>query len=247
MPRFKLLIEYDGTAFVGWQRQNNGQSVQQAIETAVAAVEGVSHPLRGAGRTDSGVHARGQVGHIDLRKNWRPDRLRDALNAHLRGHRIAILNAWAVDAGFDARHSAVRRHYLYRIINRRGSLALDKGQAWLVMRALDASAMHEAAQLMLGWHDFSTFRDSECQASSPWRTLERMDVTRNGDHIDICVAARSFLHRQVRSMVGSLEHVGSGKWSADDLVAALDAADRTRCGQVAPADGLYLMQVDYAD
>ena len=245
MARFKLLIEYDGTGFVGWQRQNNGSSIQQAIETAIAAIEGQSATLRGAGRTDAGVHAKGQVGHIDLTKDWRPDRLRDALNAHLLAHRIAIVEAWRVAADFDARFSAIRRHYIYRILNRRAPLALERGQAWLVKRTLDASAMHAAAQALLGRHDFSTFRDSECQAGSAVRTLEQMDVVQTGALIEVRVAARSFLHRQVRSMVGSLEHVGSGKWRAGDLVAALDARDRARCGQVAPPDGLFLVQVDY--
>ena len=247
MPRFKLLIEYDGTGLVGWQRQNNGLSVQEIIETAIAAVEGETQTLRGAGRTDAGVHATGQVGHIDLRKDWRADRLRDALNAHMRAHRVAIVAASAVADGFDARHSAVGRHYLYRIINRRAELTLDKGHAWLVKRALDADAMHAAAQHLLGRHDFTTFRDSECQAASPVRTLQQMDVMRFGENIDIRVAARSFLHRQVRSMVGSLEYVGSGKWRAQDLVAALEARNRARCGQVAPADGLFLVKVDYRD
>lgn len=247
MPRYKLQIEYDGTAYVGWQRQTNGLSIQQAIETAIEAVDGASVTLRGAGRTDAGVHATGQVGHVDLVKLWRTDRLRDAINAHLRGQRIAIVAAWQVPPEFDARFSAVRRHYLYRIINRRAPLALGHGQAWLVKRALDAPAMHAAAQLMLGRHDFSTFRDSECQAESAWRTLEQMDVVRTGEMVEVRVAARSFLHRQVRSMVGSLEHVGSGKWQAADLSAALKARDRARCGQVAPADGLFLVRVDYAE
>ena len=245
MARYKLLIEYDGTGFVGWQRQGNGMSIQQAIEAALAKAEPGAGTLRGAGRTDAGVHATGQCAHVDLDRYWRPDRLRDAINAHLRPQRIAVLAAEPAEDDFDARFSAVRRHYLYRILNRRAPLALDKGQAWLVKRRLDAGAMHAAAQLLLGRHDFSTFRDSECQAQSPVRTLERMDVAREGDAISIRVSARSFLHRQVRSMVGSLEHVGSGKWQPCDLAAALEARDRARCGQVAPADGLFLVQVDY--
>ena len=246
MPRYKLTLEYDGSPFVGWQRQSNGLAVQQVIETAVAAVCGDPVTIRGAGRTDTGVHAEAQVAHVDLAKDWRPDKLREAINAHLRPHPVAILRVEAVGEDFDARHSAVRRHYVYRLMNRRAPLALQAGRAWLVKRKLDAGAMHEAAQVLVGRHDFSTFRDSECQAESPIRTLERFEVMKDGDLVLMRVAARSFLHRQVRSMVGSLEHVGSGKWSADDLRAALDARDRRRCGMVAPAAGLYLVGVDYA-
>lgn len=245
MPRYKLTIEYDGTDFVGWQRQKNGFSVQEAIETALAAISAEPVAVRGAGRTDAGVHATGQVAHADLPREWRPDALRDAVNAHLRPHRIAILATMLVPPSFDARFSACRRHYLYRIVNRRAPLTLQAGRAWLVKRPLDASAMHEAAQRLVGKHDFSTFRDAECQAASPIRTLERLDVARNGDVIEIRTQARSFLHHQVRSMVGSLEHVGSGRWRAADLAAALEARDRRRCGVVAPAAGLYLTGVDY--
>ena len=245
MTRFKLVLEYDGAPFVGWQRQTNGLSVQEVLESALAAVEERAVPVRGAGRTDAGVHATGQVAHADLLKIWREDRLRDALNAWLRPHPVAVLFARIVAGDFDARFSAHRRHYLYRIVNRRAPLALEAGRAWPVKRRLDAEAMHAAAQHLLGMHDFSTFRDSECQAGSPVRTLERFDVARSGDLIEVRLAARSFLHRQVRSMVGSLEHVGSGKWRAADLRAALEARDRRRCGIVAPAAGLYLAQVDY--
>ncbi len=247
MPRYKLIIEYDGSPFVGWQRQANGLAVQEAIETALRAFCGEEIRIRGAGRTDAGVHAKGQVAHADLTKEWRADVLRDAVNAYLRPHPIAILAAGRVAETFDARFSAVRRHYLYCITNRRAPLTLEAGQSWLVKRQLDAGAMHEAAQMLLGFHDFTTFRDSECQAESPMRTLERFDVMRSDDDIHIRVAARSFLHSQVRSMVGSLEQVGSGKWSSDDLVAALEARDRRRCGMVAPPDGLYLTRVDYED
>ncbi len=245
MPRYKLLIEYDGASFVGWQRQANGLGVQEAIEIALSAFCGERAAIRGAGRTDAGVHARGQVAHADLVKAWRAEVLRDALNAYLRPLPVAVLKAERVEENFDARFSAVRRHYLYKITNRRAPLTLEAGQRWLVRRKLDAGAMHEAAQMLLGRHDFTTFRDSECQAESPLRTLERLDVARADEEIHIFAAARSFLHRQVRSMVGSLEHVGSGKWSVADLVAALEARDRRRCGMVAPPDGLYLMQVDY--
>jgi tRNA pseudouridine38-40 synthase len=245
MPRYKLVIEYDGAPFVGWQRQANGLAVQQVVETALAALCGHAIVIRGAGRTDAGVHAKGQVAHADLEKAWRSDVLRDALNAYLRPQPIAILSAERVADGFDARFSAIRRHYLYRITNRRAPLTLDAKKSWLVKRKLDAGAMHEAAQMLLGFHDFTTFRDSECQAESPLRTLERFDVMRSDEEIHIFAAARSFLHSQVRSMVGSLEQVGAGKWRVEDLVAALEARDRRRCGMVAPPDGLCLMQVDY--
>jgi tRNA pseudouridine38-40 synthase len=245
MPRYKLTIEYDGTDFVGWQRQANGLSVQQAIEEAVLRLCGAAAVVHGAGRTDAGVHARGQVAHVDLVRDWRGDVLRDALNAHMRPLAVAVLVAEPVEASFEARFSAVKRHYLYRICNRRAPLTLDRGRAWHVKRRLDAEAMHHAAQVLVGRHDFSTFRDAECQAASPLRTLDRLDVVRAGETIEIRATALSFLHRQVRSMVGSLEHVGSGKWSAADLQAALEAHDRSRCGLVAPAQGLFLMGVEY--
>lgn len=245
MPRYKLVIEYDGTDYVGWQRQANGLSVQEVIERALARLDPAPGGLRGAGRTDAGVHASAQVGHVDLSREWRPDKLREALNAQMRPEKVAILLAEAVADDFDARFSAKARHYLYRIVNRRAPLTFDSGNAWLVKRRLDSQAMHVAAQLLLGRHDFSTFRDSDCQAENPVRTLDRLDVRRQGDEIHVYASARAFLHRQVRSMVGSLEHVGSGKWRAEDLQAALESCDRARCGQVAPAAGLYLIGVDY--
>jgi tRNA pseudouridine38-40 synthase len=245
MARYRLDIEYHGAAFCGWQRQANGLSVQQVIEDALTLVDGAKAVIRGAGRTDTGVHATGQVAHVDLAKDWRGDKLRDAVNANMRPHLVAVRNASIVGDDFDARHSATRRHYLYRIVNRRAPLTIDAGHAWLVKPKLDAQAMHDAAQQLVGKHDFSTFRDSDCQAASPLRTLERLDVSRVGDEIHIYTSARSFLHRQVRSMVGSLEHVGSGKWRARDLREALESRDRTRCGMVAPATGLYLVGVDY--
>ena len=245
MARYRLDIEYDGAAFCGWQRQANGLAVQQVIEDALTLVDGAKAVIRGAGRTDTGVHATGQVAHVDLKKDWRPDKLRDAVNANMRPHLVAVRNASLVGDDFDARHSATKRHYLYRIVNRRAPLTVDAGHAWLVKPKLDAQAMHEAAQELVGKFDFSTFRDSDCQAESPIRTLERLDVSRVGDEIHVYTSARSFLHRQVRSMVGSLEHVGSGKWRARDLREALDSRDRARCGTVAPADGLYLIGVDY--
>ncbi len=245
MSRYKLVIEYDGTGYVGWQRQANGLSVQGVIESALARLDPAPGGLRGAGRTDAGVHASGQVGHVDLARDWRPEKLREALNAQMRPEKVAILLVEKAADDFDARFSAKARHYLYRIVNRRAPLTFDAGRAWLVKRKLDADAMHEAAQCLVGRHDFSTFRDSECQAENPLRTLDRLDVVRKGDEIHLYASARAFLHRQVRSMVGSLEHVGSGKWRAEDLKAALDARDRARCGQVAPATGLYLIRVDY--
>jgi tRNA pseudouridine38-40 synthase len=201
--------------------------------------------VEGAGRTDAGVHALGQVAHVDLSRDWRADRLRDAVNAHLKPDPIAVLEARAVGDDFEARFSAIGRHYLYVIENRRAPLALGLGRAWHVKRPLDAQAMHDAAQSLVGRHDFTTFRAAECQANSPLRTLERLDVRRDGERIEIVASARSFLHHQVRSMVGSLEHVGSGKWRIEDLALALHAKDRARCGQVAPPHGLYLVAVDY--
>jgi tRNA pseudouridine38-40 synthase len=245
MPRYALTIEYDGGPFVGWQRQANGLSVQQRLEEAVAAINGARAIVHGAGRTDAGVHALGQVAHIDMARVWRADKLRDALNAHLKPAPVAVIAARAVGDDFEARFSAIRRHYRYIIDNRRAPLALTLGRAWHVKWPLNAEAMHAAAQHLVGRHDFTTFRASECQANSPVRTLERLDVRRIGARIEIEVSARSFLHNQVRSMAGSLEHVGSGKWRAEDLADALAAKDRTRCGQVAPPQGLYLVAVDY--
>lgn len=245
MTRFALTIEYDGTPFVGWQRQANGSSVQQSIEEALERLCGERVTVHGAGRTDAGVHAVGQVAHIDLSKNWRTDRLRDALNAHLKPELIAILYVREVNSDFEARFSAIRRHYRYIIENRRAPLTLALLRAWHVKWPLNVETMHNAAQKLIGRHDFTTFRASECQANSPIRTLKRFDVRRLGDRIEIDVSARSFLHSQVRSMAGSLEHVGSGKWNAEELSYALKARDRKRCGQVAPPHGLYLMAVDY--
>jgi tRNA pseudouridine38-40 synthase len=209
------------------------------------AFTGERAAVGGAGRTDAGVHALGQVAHVDLAKDWPPDTVRDALNAHLRPHPIAVLLAERVDDTFDARFSAIRRHYRYRIVNRRADLALDAQRAWRIPRPLDAAAMHDAAQRLTGRHDFTTFRSTECQAKSPVKTLDRLDATRDGDEVNVIAVARSFLHNQVRSMVGSLVHVGEGKWSADALAAALAARDRTACGQVAPPQGLYLVRVEY--
>jgi tRNA pseudouridine38-40 synthase len=244
--RFKLTIEYDGGPFMGWQRVNNGPSVQQALEDAVARLTGVHSDVVGAGRTDSGVHALGQVAHVDLEKELAPGRVADALNAHLRPHPVAVLKAEAAAPDFHARFDAVRRVYLYRIVPRRAPLTLARGKVWRVPATLDAGAMHAAAQRLIGEHDFTTFRDAQCQAKSPVKTLDRCDVAVSGDEIHVWCEARSFLHRQVRSMVGTLVEAGLGKLSADDVADALAAKDRTRCGPVAPADGLYLVRVDYA-
>jgi tRNA pseudouridine38-40 synthase len=245
MPRYKLVIEYDGAPFVGWQVQDNGISVQGVLAAAIAAFCGETVAVQGAGRTDAGVHAYGQVAHFDLAKERDIDTVRDALNAHLRPHPVAVLSAEIVSGDFDARFSAVKRHYLYRIVNRRADLALERQRAWRIARPLDAEAMHRGAQRLVGRHDFTTFRAAECQAKSPVKTLDRLDVARRGEDVHVEASARSFLHHQVRSMVGSLALVGDGKWSADDLSRALAAKDRAACGPVAPADGLYLVRVDY--
>jgi tRNA pseudouridine38-40 synthase len=245
MPRYRLTVEYDGRPFVGWQVQGNGVSVQGVLTAAVAAFCGETVHVQGAGRTDAGVHALGQVAHVDLAKAWDADTVRDALNAYLRPHPVAVLTAAPVADDFDARFSAVKRHYLYRIVNRRPDLALDVGRALRVPRRLDAALMHDAAQRLVGRHDFTTFRATECQANSPVKTLDRLDVERDGEELRVHASARSFLHHQVRSMVGSLVQVGEGRWSADDLARALAACDRRACGPVAPPDGLYLVRVDY--
>ena len=245
MPRYKLTIEYDGGPFVGWQRQENGRSVQGEIEAAVRAFCGEEVAVRGAGRTDAGVHALGQAAHIDLSKQWPTDTIRDAINAHLRPHPIAVLEAQEFVDEFDARFSATARHYLYRIVNRRAPLTVERGYAWQVAKPLDVDRMHIAAQFLVGPHDFTTFRSSECQAKSPVKTLDVVDVTRNENKVEIRASARSFMHNQVRSIAGSLVEVGTGRWTPDDLKAALEARDRTRCGPVAPPDGLYLTRVDY--
>lgn len=245
MPRYRLTIEYDGRPFCGWQMQAHDLSVQQVLEEAIARFSGESVVTQAAGRTDAGVHALGQVVHFDLERDWDPFKIREALNYHTKPHPVAIVTAERVGEEFEARFSAIARHYEYRILNRRARAALDDGKVWHVPVVLDADAMHAAAQLILGKHDFSTFRAAECQAKSPERTLDIFDVRREAEMIVVTAKARSFLHSQVRSMVGSLKLVGEGKWSARDFRAALDARDRARCGPLAPPDGLYLTRVDY--
>lgn len=243
--RFKLTIEYDGTPFVGWQIQAAGLSVQGEIKRAIEGFCGADYVPRGAGRTDAGVHASGQVAHIDLPRDYKPDTVRDALNQHLKPSPIAILSAVPVGPEFDARFSATARHYTYRIVNRRAPLTIDKDRAWLVHAPLDADAMHAAAQSVLGLHDFTTFRSVHCQSQSPVKTLDRLDVERAGDEVRIHASARSFMHNQVRSLVGSLKLVGEGAWPVEGMKRALEARDRAACGPVAPAAGLYLTRVDY--
>ncbi|HTI88783.1 MAG TPA: tRNA pseudouridine(38-40) synthase TruA [Alphaproteobacteria bacterium] len=245
MPRYRILVEYDGSPFVGWQRQDNGPSVQGAIEEAIRRFAQEEAHVQGAGRTDSGVHALGQVAHFDLVKEVATDTVRDALNFHLKPNPVTIIEAQVAADDFHARFSAKGRSYLYRILNRRAPPTLDRGHVWHVPYRLDASAMHEAAQTLIGNHDFSSFRAADCQAESPVKTLDTLDVSRAGDEIQIRAEARSFLHSQVRIMVGTLKMVGDGHWTAADVARALAAADRTKAGPTAPPDGLYLMRVAY--
>lgn len=243
--RFRITVEYDGGPFVGWQAQDNGPSVQATIETAITAFSGEDVRITGAGRTDAGVHALGQVAHFDLEKDVDADTVRDALNAHLRPAPVAVLAAEEVPVDFNARFSATGRHYLYRIVNRRPPLTIDAGRAWHVIPKLDAEAMHNAAQRLIGKHNFTTFRSVQCQAKSPLKTLDRLEVVRDGAEVRISASARSFLHHQVRSMVGTLKLVGEGKWTADDVTKSLEARDRQALGLNAPPEGLYLVRVDY--
>jgi tRNA pseudouridine38-40 synthase len=247
MPRYRLTLEYDGGPFAGWQRQENGPSVQGALEDAIFRLSAERVTVAGAGRTDAGVHAYGQVAHFDLQKEFAPDKVRDALNHHVKPVSIAVLDAATAATDFHARFSATARHYLYRILCRRSPPALERGRVWHIMRELDADAMHAAAQFLIGQHDFTTFRSSECQAKSPVKTLDQLDVHRIRDDIHITASARSFLHTQVRSMVGALVLAGEGKWTADDVSAALAKRDRAACAPVAPPDGLYLSKVDYEE
>ena len=247
MGRYRLTVEYDGTGFAGWQHQRNGRSVQEAVEAAVARFAGEAVRVHCAGRTDAGVHATGQVIHLDLARDWPPDTVRDATNAHLRPHPVSIVEAARAPDGFHARMSAIRRRYRYRILNRRAPPALERGHVWHVPWRLDAALMGEAAQCLVGLHDFTTFRASECQAASPLRTLERLEVERSGEEIRVWAAARSFLHSQVRSMVGTLALAGGGRWRPADVRRALEARERAACGPLAPPGGLALVGVDYPD
>jgi tRNA pseudouridine38-40 synthase len=245
MPRYKLTIEYDGRPYHGFQAQGSLASVQASLERAVKAFCGETLRAHTAGRTDAGVHATGQVVHIDLAKAWKPEVVRDALNAHLVPEPIAVLEASVAPEGWHARFSATERRYLYRILNRKSPPALDQGRVWHVKKPLDAEAMHAAAQALVGHHDFTTFRDLACQANSPMKTLDVARVRREGGEVILEFASRSFLHRQVRSMAGTLAEVGIGRWTAKDVKDALEAKDRTACGPVAPAEGLYLTGVSY--
>ena len=245
MTRYKITVEYDGGGFVGWQRQANGPSVQAALEEAIRRFCGETVLVEGAGRTDAGVHALGQVAHFDLAKHTTADTVMKAVNFHLKPAPVAVLAAEAVADDFHARFSATKRTYLYRIVNRRAPLALQRGHAWFVPQPLDAEAMHRIEQLLVGRHDFTSFRASECQAQSPVKTLDLLSVVRAGEAIDLRAAARSFLHHQVRNFVGSLKLVGEGRWTAGDLRRALEARDRAAAGPTAPACGLYLTEVNY--
>jgi tRNA pseudouridine38-40 synthase len=245
MPRYRLDVEYDGGPYHGFQAQGDLATIQGSIERAVKAFSGESVRLQTAGRTDAGVHALQQVIHLDLEREWKPEVVRDAINAHLVPQPIAVTAAALAPEGFHARFSAKARRYLYRIANRQAPPALDQGRVWHVKKPLDAAAMAEAARALVGHHDFTTFRDIACQADSPMKTLDVAQVRREGPEIWLAFSARSFLHRQVRSMTGSLVEVGAGRWTAADLAAALEARDRKACGPVAPAQGLYLAAVEY--
>jgi tRNA pseudouridine38-40 synthase len=245
MPRYRITLEYDGTPFAGWQVQPDQPSIQARLTAAIQGFCGETVEVRGAGRTDAGVHALGQVAHFDLARDWQPFKVREALNFHLKPDPIVVLDAAAVAADFDARFSATGRHYRYRILARKGPPALDRNRVWWVPRPLDGAAMDAAARHLVGRHDFTTFRASGCQSRSPVKTLDRLEVTLAGEEIRIEVSARSFLHHQVRSLVGSLKHVGEGRWQPDDMATALAARDRSRCGALAPPAGLYLVRVDY--
>jgi tRNA pseudouridine38-40 synthase len=258
MPRYKLTIEYHGAGYSGWQKQDDRRSIQGELEAATQKFCGVEVKYITAGRTDAGVHALAQVAHVDLPREMDPFRVMQGINYYLFNgddnngdiqetpeNRIAVLSAELVPDDFSARFSATRRHYLYRIVNRRARLAMEAGRAWHVVEELDDKAMHDAAQRLLGHHDFTSFRDTACQAKSPMRTLEQLDVKRIGDEVRIFTSARAFLHHQVRIMVGTLALAGREKWNGDDVVAALEAKDRTKAGPTAPADGLYLVRVDY--
>ena len=251
MARYRFTIEYDGSPYFGWQRQIDMPSVQGALETALSKLGEESIVVQGAGRTDAGVHAFGQIAHADLTRPWTPFRLMEAMNAHLRQGKdtVSILHCEKVDESFHARFSAIQRHYIYRIVARRAPLTVERGRAWNVKAALDISAMDDAAKLLLGEHDFTTFRSTECQAKSPVKTLDTLDVRTKTEYgvevIEISTTARSYLHNQVRSLTGCLKAIGEGRWTKEDLIEALEAKDRSACAPVAPAHGLYLVSVGY--
>ncbi|WP_237151962.1 tRNA pseudouridine(38-40) synthase TruA [Oryzibacter oryziterrae] len=245
MPRYKLLVEYDGTNYSGWQSQATGDAIQDHLERAIFGFTGAHVRINGAGRTDAGVHAVGQVCHFDIDRPLKPGTIRDAGNVHIRPHPITIVEAEEVPESFDSRFSARKRHYRYRILARRAPATLERHLVWHAKVPLDVPAMHEAAKVLLGKHDFTTFRSTACQARSPEKTLDQLDVMQVGDEVHFIVSARSFLHNQVRSMVGGLRKVGDGSWTAADLKASLDACDRQACAPVAPAAGLCFMRVDY--
>lgn len=245
MPRYKMTIEYDGTDFCGWQKQQQGVSVQGVLEEALSVFSHEKSEIYGSGRTDAGVHAYGQVAHFDLSKEIDVFSARASFNALVRPHAVGVLDIEKVEDDFHARFSAQERTYIYKVLNRRTPAILDKNRVWQVGLPLDVSQMQKAALLLLGKHDFSTFRDSECQAKSPIKTLNELTITRRGDYVFFLVKARSFLHHQVRNMVGTLVEVGLGRWTVEDFKAAFDACDRTKGGPTAPASGLYFQKVDY--
>lgn len=251
MPRYKLTVEYHGGPFAGWQRQKGAKSVQQTLEEALRALEPDMPSIAAAGRTDAGVHALGQVAHCDLKRDWDPFRLMEAVNHHIRPHPVSVVAAEEVGGDFHARFSAAERRYMYRIVVRRAPLTLEKGLIWKVGWGLDVNAMREGAAYLVGHHDFTTFRAAQCQSDSPLKTVDEIRVQEAasplGHEVQIHVRARSFLHNQVRSFVGTLERVGAGKWAPEDVKAALEAKDRARCGPVAPPQGLYLVGVAYPD
>jgi len=245
MPRYRFTVEYDGSAYNGFQAQKDQPTVQGALEAAIKAFSGQDVRIAAAGRTDTGVHATGQTCHVDLDKNWPARTVMNAMNAHMLDEAVSVLGLVPVSDDWHARFTANGRKYLYRILNRPGRPAIDQGRVWHVKKELDDEAMNVAAQYLLGQHDFTTFRDAQCQAQSPIKTMDVARVTRVGQEVHLVFEARSFLHRQVRSMTGSLAEVGLGRWTPEQFKAALDAADRTRCGPVAPSDGLYLTGVTY--
>ncbi len=245
MPRYRINVEYDGGPFCGWQMQANGPSIQGALTRAIKSLSAEEVAVFGAGRTDAGVHALGQVAHFDLSRQWETDKICAGLNFHLKPDPIAILGVKEVDDGFHARFSASMRHYCYKIITRRAPLTIERGLAWRVNSNLDAPVMHEAGRSLIGRHDFTTFRSAHCQSNSPVKSINSVDVTRLREHISIKISARSFLHNQVRSIAGSLKMVGEGRWTVSDFNAALKACERSKCAPVAPPGGLYLVQVDY--